>query len=91
MDVTKDMRLDHSPKIVLERDTFNDIRAYAPYVRLEEHLKVKFRKDLEDLLQDISLEEKKNLGGELNEHIRSVSRCFKGLHENYGLEEVNGG
>jgi hypothetical protein len=50
VDVTKDMRLDHSPEIVLEQDTFNVICAYTLYVRLEEHL----REDLEVLLQDIS-------------------------------------
>lgn len=55
MDVAKDMRLGHGPEIVIEQDTFYVIHAYAPYVRLEEYFKVKFKENLKDLLQDTTL------------------------------------
>lgn len=55
MDVAKDMRLGHSPEIVIEQDTFYAIHAYAPYVRFKEHFKVKFKENLKGLLQDTTL------------------------------------
>ena len=67
------------------QDTFNIISAYAPHVGLKEHLKVKFSKDLEGLLQDILQGEKIFLGGDLNGHVGSVARGFEGEHGRYDL------
>ena len=67
-------------KLVVEQDTFNVISTYAPRVGLQEHLKVKFWEELEGLIQDIPLGEKIFLGGDLNEHVVSVSRvCMGGM------------
>jgi len=42
-------------KFVVEQDTFNVIRAYAPWVGIEECLKVKFWEELEGFIQNILL------------------------------------
>lgn len=44
-------------KLVVERDTFNVISAYTPYIGLAKHLKVKIWADFEGLLHDIPHED----------------------------------
>ncbi|KAH1261328.1 Craniofacial development protein 2 [Glycine max] len=77
-------------KLVVGQDTFNVISGYAPQVGLVEHFKVKFREDLEGVLQDIPQGEKVFLGGDLNGHVGSVARGFEGVHGGFGLGEMNG-
>lgn len=76
-------------KVVVEQDTFKVISACAPSVELAENFKVKFWEDLEVLFQDISQEDKLILGGDLDEHLGSVARGFKRVHEGYSIGEVN--
>ena len=65
----------------MDHDTFNVISAYAPQVRLAEHLKVMFWEDLKGLCYDIPLWEKILLEMDLNGHVENVLRGFEGLHD----------
>ena len=65
-------------KFVVEH-TFNLISAYALQVGLEEHHKIKFWEDLEDLVQSIPLGEK-IFFGYLNSHVGKEANGYEGLH-----------
>jgi len=71
-----DRRSNHSPKNCSGTKHFNVIRAYAPRVGFEEHIKVKFWEDLEGLIQDIPLGENIFLEWGLNRHVGSGSCNF---------------
>ena len=76
-------------KLVVDREIFNVISAYAPQVGLEEQYKIKFWEDLEDLIQGISLGEKILLGGDLNGHVGSETTGYEGFHGGYGIGNAN--
>ncbi|PKU79532.1 ataxia telangiectasia mutated family protein [Dendrobium catenatum] len=56
-------------KIVVDDKIVNIISAYAPQVGLDMSSKLNFWNDLEELIQNIPLEERVFIGGDLNGHV----------------------
>ena len=78
-----------SLKLVVDRETFHVISAYAPQVGLSEQNKLLFWENFENLLQSIPAEEKVFLGGDLNGHVRREPRGYEGFHGGFGFGLVN--
>lgn len=76
-------------KIIIGNKTMNVISAYAPQIGLDESIKIKFWKDLENLIQEIPQSEKVIIGGDLNGHIGQDNEDYDRIHGGYGFGSQN--
>ena len=55
--------------MVLGENIINIVSAYAPQVGLDEHTKVQFWEQMDELIQEIPLGEKIYISGDFNGHV----------------------
>ncbi|XP_060182222.1 uncharacterized protein LOC132611877 [Lycium barbarum] len=77
-------------KLVIGGFTLNIISAYAPQVGLDEEVKRRFWKDLDEVVGGIPLTEKLFVGGDFNGHIGSISTGYDDVHRGFGFGDRNG-
>lgn len=72
-------------KLVLQGKIWNIISAYAPQTGSDANEKLKFWDDLEALIQNIPMEEKKFIGSDLNGHVGELNHGYEECHGGYGF------
>nr|XP_009773571.1 PREDICTED: craniofacial development protein 2-like [Nicotiana sylvestris] len=78
-------------KLVVGGFTWNIISAYAPQAGLNEEVKRRFWKDLDEMVCGIAHTEKLFTGGDFNHHIGATSEGYTDVHGSFGLRDRNGG
>ncbi|KAJ7959944.1 Retrovirus-related Pol polyprotein LINE-1 [Quillaja saponaria] len=78
-------------KLMIDKETFNIISAYAPQIGLDKSTKKAFWEDLEEIVQGVPLGEKLFIGADLNGHVGSTNEGFERVHGGYGYGVKNEG
>jgi hypothetical protein len=78
-------------KLVLGENIINIVSAYAPQVGLDEHTKVQFWEQMDELIQEIPLGEKIYIGGDFNGHVGEDRVGYEIVHGGHGFGDRNDG
>ncbi|XP_070039968.1 uncharacterized protein [Nicotiana tomentosiformis] len=78
-------------KLIVGCFTLNIISAYAPQARLDEEVKRRFWKDLDEMVRCIMHTEKLSIGGDFKRHIGVTSGGYDDMHGGFGFGDRNGG
>nr|XP_016432449.1 PREDICTED: uncharacterized protein LOC107759093 [Nicotiana tabacum] len=78
-------------KLIVGCFTLNIINAYAPQARLDEEVKRRFWKDLDEMVRCITHTEKLSIGGDFKRHIGATSGGYDDMHGGFGFGDRNGG
>ncbi|KAK9119850.1 hypothetical protein Scep_017943 [Stephania cephalantha] len=73
-------------KLIIGDEKINILSAYAPQVGLSESIKRKFWDDMDGFMQNIPLDEKVFIGGDLNGHVGASNDRFERVHGGFGYE-----
>ncbi|XP_019225944.1 PREDICTED: craniofacial development protein 2-like [Nicotiana attenuata] len=78
-------------KLVVGGFNLNIISAYAPLAGLDEEIKRRFWKDLDEMVRGIPHTEKLFIGGDFNDHIGATFGEYDDVHSDFGYGDRNGG
>nr|XP_016459698.1 PREDICTED: uncharacterized protein LOC107783244 [Nicotiana tabacum] len=78
-------------KLVVGGSTLNVISAYVPQTGLDEEVKRRFWKALDEVVWGIPPTEKLFIGGDFNCHIGSFAGGYGEVHSGFGFGDRNGG
>nr|XP_016453923.1 PREDICTED: craniofacial development protein 2-like [Nicotiana tabacum] len=78
-------------KLVVGECNLNVVSAYAPHAGLDEEVKRRLWKGLDEIVRNVPLAERLFIGGDFNGHIGSVADGYSEVHGGFGFRDKNGG
>ncbi|XP_070039176.1 uncharacterized protein [Nicotiana tomentosiformis] len=78
-------------KLVVGECTLNIVSTYAPHAGLDEEVKQRFWKGLDEIVRQVSPTEKLFIGGDFNGHIGSTASSYGEVHGGFSFGERNEG
>nr|XP_016433071.1 PREDICTED: craniofacial development protein 2-like [Nicotiana tabacum] len=78
-------------KLVVREYTLNVVSAYAPHAGLDEEVKRRFWKGLDEIVRQVLPYEKLLIGEDFNGHIGASTGGYGEVHGGFGFGERNGG
>ena len=78
-----------SIKLEINSEIWNIISCYAPQVGCTNEEKEMFWEDMDSTIQEMALDERVVVGGDLNGHVGSEKRGYEEAHGGYGIGEMN--
>ena len=78
-----------SIKLEMNSEIWNIISCYAPQVECTEEEKERFWEEMDSTIQELALDEKVIVCGDLNGHVGNDKRGYEEVHGGYGIGEVN--